>query len=95
VNSQFNELGGWIGFEVAPYTNLKLGAASPFAGTRSAFGLRLFAQLEVSFSVTPSGYSFPYIKVQRPGKKNSVDPFKKRTKLKNYKVPEPKKELPK
>ena len=90
VNSEFIELGGWLGFEVAPYTNLKIGGATPFAGTNSAFGLRLFAQLEVSFSVTNSGYSFPYIKVQRPGTNGETDPFKKRTKLKNYKNPESK-----
>ena len=93
VNSEFIELGGWVGFELMPYTNLKLGAASPFAGTNSAFGLRFFAQLEVSFSVTSAGYRFPYIKVKRPGGKDEVDPFTKRTKLRNYKKPEDKKDV--
>ena len=89
VNSEFIELGGWIGLEVAPYTNLKLGGALPSVGTQSAFGLRVFAQLEISYSIVSSGYRFPYVKVQRFGaKRKGVDPFKKRTKLKDYKIPD-------
>jgi len=92
VNSEFADLVGWLGFTVAPYTSLKVGAFVPIAGTNMAFGLRFFAQFEVSFSVTSSGYKFPYIKVHRPNKKTKTDLFKKRTQLKNYKKPEAEKE---
>ena len=92
LNSEFMELGGWIGLEVKPYTNLKFGATSPLSGVNSAFGLRFFTQLEVSFSVTNSGYSFPYIKVQRSGVRGKEDSFRKYTELKDYKEPDEKKD---
>ena len=83
VNSEYVETTGWLGFELAPYTNLKVGGGVPINGTNSSFGARVFAQLEVSFSVTNTGYKFPYIRVNNP-EYLEKDPFEKKTKLKNY-----------
>jgi len=79
VNSQFVDVMGWVGAKFAPFTVFKLGFASPFAGSQTALGVRVFAQLETSFSLTNRGLRFPFPK----NRKRRI--FKKGSSLKNYK----------
>ncbi len=79
VNSQFIDVMGWVGAEFAPFSVFKLGFASPFAGSQTALGLRVFVQLETSFSLTNKGLSFTFPK----NRKRKT--FRKGSSLKNYK----------
>lgn len=85
INPQFVALNTWFGFEPAPLTEVKIGFGEALSGRSAAQGIRIFATLEVSFSVTRTGYEFPYVKINRGGSKIQKNDGIRR--LKNYAKP--------
>lgn len=85
INPEYVGASAWFGFEPAPLTELKIGFAQIISGRSAAKGLRIFAALEISFSVTRVGYNFPYVKIGR--KKSKIQKRDGVRRLKNYTKP--------
>ncbi len=83
VNPEFVAANVWFGYEPVPLTQLKIGLGDLLYGRSTADGLRVFLALEFSFSVTRSGYSFPYVKINR--KESKIQKNRGIRRLKNYK----------
>lgn len=85
VNSEFVAANIWFGFEPAPLTEIKVGVGNVIYGRSAAEGLRVFVALEFSFSVSRSGYTFPYVKIKRGESKIQKNDGVRR--IKNYAKP--------
>lgn len=73
----------WFGFEPFPLTEIKIGLSDILSGTSAHQGLRVFMNVELAFSVTASGFGFPYFKL----KKSNLKKKSGQKRLKNYANP--------
>lgn len=86
LNAEFVGVSAWFGFEPAPLTEIKIGVSERLTGRSAAQGLNIFVSLDLAFSVSRTGYDFPYVKIDRS--KSKVQKNKGIRRLKNYAEPQ-------
>ena len=82
LNAEFVGVSGWFGFEPAPLTEVKIGISERLSGRSAAQGLTIFLSVDLAFSVSRTGYDFPYVRIDRS--KSKVQKNKGVRRLKNY-----------
>ena len=86
LNASYVGTSFWFGFEPAPLTEVKVGLSERIFGRSAARGLTIFASVELSFSVSRTGYEFPYVKIDR--RKSQVQKNQGIRRLKDYAKPD-------
>jgi len=86
LNAEFVAASAWFGFEPAPLTEVKVGLSERLSGSSAAQGLTIFLSVELAFSVSRTGYEYPYVRIDR--EKSKVQKNKGIKRLKNYANPE-------
>jgi|GEM_PF-2542412 len=85
LNAEFVAASAWFGFEPAPLTEVKVGLSERLSGSSAAQGLTIFLSVELAFSVSRTGYEYPYVRIDR--EKSKVQKNNGIKRLKDYANP--------
>jgi len=88
LNAEFVGASVWFGFEPAKLTEIKIGINERLFGRSAAQGLTIFLSVDLAFSVSRTGYDFPYVKIDRT--KSKVQKNQGIRRLKDYAKPQKK-----